>query len=229
MDFSSGASVSVLKNDTRFPASPDKTVVLDDTLEAFRDFDKYGARLKTYLTAPKTGDYTFWIRGDDITELWLSTSSDPEGLDLIAYTTRWTANFDTLATQKSAAIRLVAGESYYLEAYLMEVGGGDSIAVGWDCPECGISREVIPASFTRQKYAEYGATARMFPLFDDERVTYASATERCVAFGGHGQCDYSVIESPAHKAGFHWTNNTCETFVKVTSDETIPGWVALVH
>lgn len=168
MDYTNGVSVSVLKNDARFPLIPDKTVVLDNTLEAFRDGDRYGARIRTYLTAPKSGNYTFWIRGDDVTELWLSTSTDPEGLSLIAYANRWTANFDTVGTQKSDFIGLTAGESYYLEAYVMDVGGADSIAVGWDCPECGISREVIPASFTRQRDTGGGATATMFNIFDDE-------------------------------------------------------------
>ena len=184
--------------------------------------------MRTYITAPKSGNYTFWIRGDDITELWFRTSTDPEGLSLIAHAYRWTANFDTVASQKSELIALTAGESYYLEAYLMENRNGDGIAVGWDCPECGISREVIPASYTKQVDTS-GHEAQMFNVFDDERVNYFTASERCIAQGGHGQCDYGVIDSPSDKTGFHWTNNTCNTFIKVTSDKTTPGWIALVH
>ncbi len=224
----SDVEVSTLKNDPRFPDFPDKTVVLNDTLEAFEDGNNYGARMRTYISAPKSGSYRFWVRGDDISELWLSSSTGTEDLALIAYANRWTKNFDTRDSQESAFIELVEGESYYLEAYVMEASGSDGLAVGWDCPDCGISREVIPSRFTRQNIGGE-TTAQMFNVFDDERVTYATASERCVAQGGHGQCDYGTIESPYHKTGFHWTNNTCDTFIKVTSDEATPGWVSLVH
>ncbi len=230
MDYStSDVAVSTLKNDPRFPDFPDKTVVLNNTLEAFRDGDKYGARMRTFITAPTSGNYRFWVRGVDISELWLSPNNSTEDLALIAYADRWTVNFDTTDSQESAFIELVAGNSYYMEAYVMDVGHVDSLAVGWDCPDCGISREIVPASFTRQNHVGGEETAQMFTIFDDERVTYATASERCVAQGGYGQCDYGAIESPNHKTGFHWTNNTCDTFVKVTSDEATPGWVALVH
>jgi len=153
MDYSTSAvAVSTLRNDPRFPDSPDKKVVLDNTLEAFRDGDRYGARMRTYITAPKSGNYKFWVRGDDVTELWLSSDTSTEGLSLIAYNNRWTIYFDTLASQGSALIELVAGETYYMEAFVMDNGGGDGLAVGWECSDCGMSREVIPASFTRQSH-----------------------------------------------------------------------------
>ena len=37
--------------------------------------DNYGTRMRGYITAPVTGDYTFWIASDDNSELWLSTST----------------------------------------------------------------------------------------------------------------------------------------------------------
>ena len=226
-DYSASAMLTALKNDARYPNSPDKTVVLDNTLEGLRDGDWYGAKMSAYVTAPKSGLYRFWIRGDDYTELW--GGFDPQELTMIAHAYRWTANFDTFASQASAYIELVAGEPYYLEALVIEKNGGDGIAVGWECEACGISREVIPASQTRQTSVSDGVTAYTFNIYDDERVTYNTATERCLAHQGIGQCDYSVIDSPAHKTGYHWTNNTCGTFIKVSSDEMTPGWIALVH
>lgn len=152
--FPNGLAWSVFKDDPRFPNLPDKTVILEETLEAARgSWNKFGARMRTHVTAPKTGLYRFWIRGDDWTELWLSTSADPEGLNLIAHANRWTTSFDTVASQASDYIELVEGESYYLEAYLMNGGGADSIAVAWECDECGMSREIIPANHTRQAHS----------------------------------------------------------------------------
>jgi hypothetical protein len=226
-DYSALAMLTALKNDARYPTLPDKTVVLGNTLEGMRDGDWYGARMRTYVTAPKTGLYRLWIRGDDFTELW--GGSDPQELTMIAHAYRWTTSFDTVASQASAHIELVAGESYYLEAFVVEKSGGDGIAVAWECDECGISREVIPASHTRQTSIGDGVTARTFNVYDDERVTYTTATARCLSQGGNGQCDYSIIDASAHKTGYHWTNNTCNTFIKVSSDEMTPGWIALVH
>ena len=39
--------------------------------------DHYGTRMRGYITAPATGNYTFWIAGDDNSELWLSLNDNP--------------------------------------------------------------------------------------------------------------------------------------------------------
>ena len=38
--------------------------------------DNYGTRMRWYITAPATGNYTFWIAGDDNSELWLSLNDN---------------------------------------------------------------------------------------------------------------------------------------------------------
>ncbi len=50
------------------------------------------------------------------------------------------------AEQKSAAITLVAGQKYYIEALQKEEGGGDNLAVGWAKPGQATTApsEVIP-------------------------------------------------------------------------------------
>ena len=52
--------------------------------------DNYGTRIRGYIHAPATGDYTFWISGDDNCELWLSTTSDVSNKKLIARVPNWT-------------------------------------------------------------------------------------------------------------------------------------------
>ena len=39
--------------------------------------DNYGQRFWGWLKPPQTGDYTFWIAGDDAQQLWLSTDANP--------------------------------------------------------------------------------------------------------------------------------------------------------
>jgi hypothetical protein len=93
------------------------------------------------------GNYTFWIASDDAGELWLSTDIDPGHKTKIAYLTgsvnpyKWDKN----ASQKSAAIPLVAGRKYYIEALHKEGSGGDSIAVAWQGP--GIIRQPITGAY----------------------------------------------------------------------------------
>ncbi len=98
--------------------------------------NNYGQRIRGYVTAPASGNYTFWIAGDDVAELYLSTSEDPAKKRRIAYTHNWTGSRDwtKYSSQKSATISLKAGERYYIEALHIQGGGGDNLAVGWTLP-----------------------------------------------------------------------------------------------
>ncbi|KAL7542977.1 hypothetical protein ACHAXR_013016 [Thalassiosira sp. AJA248-18] len=239
LDYSSGTSVSALTNDARYPHSPSSSIVLNENLELPANYGgSYGARLKTYITPPTTGNYTFFVSGDDKGELWLSSSSDPGGVSRIAYFDAWTQtnDFDRWDSQKSDTISLVQGESYYLEAFLVEGGGSDSLSVAWESSDAGITQSIIPVNYTHLDLIP-GPIARMNNIYDDERVTFSTALARCEAHAaglGHDadMCDYSFIDdiaSPAHKAGYHWTNVPCQTKIKITADETLPGWISIVH
>lgn len=95
--------------------------------------DRYGVRLRGTVTAPVTGDYTFYTAGDDHTELWLSTDASRFNKRKIAWNLKHTASlaWTVYPTQRSRTVRLTAGQSYYLEALLHEIGGADHLAVGW--------------------------------------------------------------------------------------------------
>ena len=97
-----------------------------------------------------TGSYTFWIAGDDNSELWLSTNDNPVNKVNIASVPGWTdpRAWTTYPSQKSAARTLTAGTRYYVEALQKEIDGGDNLAVGWAKPGQATSTpsEVIPGS-----------------------------------------------------------------------------------
>ncbi len=105
--------------------------------------DNYLQRLSGYLVPPATGNYRFWIASDDDSRLLLSTGDDPAGIIQIASQSgyvepeTWTAH----SSQRSAFIRLVAGQRYYLEARHRDGIGGDHLAIAWEGP--GFSREII--------------------------------------------------------------------------------------
>ena len=112
--------------------------------------DNYGTRMRGYITAPVTGNYIFWIAGDNNSELWLSSDENPGNKANIAQVPEWTNSreWNKYSTQKSATRPLTQGQRYYVEALQKEGTGGDNLAVGWAKPGESISApsEVIPGS-----------------------------------------------------------------------------------
>lgn len=108
--------------------------------------DNYSRRLLAFLKPATTGDYTFWIAGDDDCRLYLSTDGYQSNKVQIAAVNGWTnfQSWDQTTPQKSAPISLVAGKVYWIEAQQQEGGGGDHVSVAWQGP--GISRVAIPST-----------------------------------------------------------------------------------
>ncbi|MEQ1752349.1 MAG: PA14 domain-containing protein, partial [Prosthecobacter sp.] len=108
--------------------------------------DNYSRRLTSFLKPQVTGDYTFWLAGDDDCRLYLSTDGYQTNKVQIAAVNGWTnyQSWDQNGSQKSATIPLVAGKVYWIEAQHQEGGGGDHVSVAWTGP--GISRVAIPAT-----------------------------------------------------------------------------------
>ncbi len=108
--------------------------------------DNYSRRLVAYLKPPTTGNYTFWIAGDDKFRLYLSTDGYEANKVLIGSGPAPVLfqNWDNSPQQKSASIALVAGQIYWIEVQQVESGGGDHVSVAWSGP--GISRVALPAS-----------------------------------------------------------------------------------
>lgn len=131
-----GNAVQDLYNDARFPAEPEvvagalafnsRTVYADDSHEA------YGAVIEGVYTAPESGDFDFFLRSDDGSELLISTDEKPENLGVVAFESGCCDAFkepgagdETTATP----IPLVQGKKYYIRAVYKEGGGGDYVQV----------------------------------------------------------------------------------------------------
>ncbi len=143
-----GTAVADLTGSADYPDNPTSTNLVTDYFEAPVDvLEDYGQRMHGYVVPPVTGNYTFWISSDDGSELWLSTDSSPANKRLIASVTGWTPSreWGWEANQQSAAIRLEAGQAYYVAALQKEGGGGDNLAVRWLRPD-GVDEGPIPAT-----------------------------------------------------------------------------------
>jgi len=133
-----GAAVQDLYNDARFPAEPEvvagalsfnsRTVYADDSHE------NYGGMIEGVYTAPESGDFDFFLRSDDGSELLISTDDKPENLGVVAFELGCCDGFkeptavDQTETTASP-ITLVKGKKYFIRAVYKEGGGGDYVQV----------------------------------------------------------------------------------------------------
>jgi fibro-slime domain-containing protein len=119
--------------------------------------DDYGIMWRGYVEPPVSGNYTFFVRADDESEFFLSTSEKPGNLSPspIAYNyasmsdTRWPS---ALWSPKGSEYKTVskprllkAGNKYYFEYYHSERGGNDFGQVGWSGPDW-LTEKPIPGS-----------------------------------------------------------------------------------
>lgn len=143
----SGTSISNLISNANYPNSPSGSGQLTSLEGPTNWDDNYGTRIRGYIHPTTSGSYTFWLAGDDATELYLSTDANPTNMSRIAYIDGWTNSreWTKYSTQQSSSINLMAGQKYYVEVIHKEGGGGDNLAVAWQGP--GISQQVISGSY----------------------------------------------------------------------------------
>lgn len=127
-----GTTISSLTSNSRFPNTPDQTLVRT-TFEGFVNAgDNYGIKMSGWIEAPVTGSYVFGLTSDDAGELRLSSNANPVNKQLILNNPTW-SSINTWA-QQSAPIPLEAGQYYYIEVLMKEGTGGEHVKVGWKRP-----------------------------------------------------------------------------------------------
>ena len=170
----SGANeVTALTGSADYPDHPSLVTDLE-TFEIPTNWDEsYGTRVHGLLVPQTSGNYQFWISGDNEVELWLSSDADPVNGSLIAYIHgTWSSplNFDQHSSQQSSLIYLQAGHPYYIMALHKEGDGGDHMAVAWQGPDSPI-REIIDDFWLRPP------AGNEWPRFDSEVASSLDAIE----------------------------------------------------
>lgn len=113
--------------------------------------DNYGAHVYGWVTPTETASYRFFLRSDDASELWISdnASPEPDHLTQIAFENGCCDPFKD-GDESSVAFDLTAGQSYYIEGFYKEGGGGDYLEVAWrkeGDPTLPADLKPIPAAF----------------------------------------------------------------------------------
>jgi hypothetical protein len=116
--------------------APTTTTILTSFVAPQNVADNYIQRIRGFLRPTVSGNYTFFLTGDDNSDLYLSTSVSPAAKTRIAFINGWTLNDELYKypSQKSTVVALVAGQTYYIEAAELEGGGGDNLAAYWVTP-----------------------------------------------------------------------------------------------
>jgi PA14 domain len=144
-----GTAVADLIGNPAYPNSPSTRAYTTLFEIPTNVADNYGTRVRGYVTPPTTGNYTFWISGNDNCDLWLSTDANPANTRRIAFVPVYTSprQWTKYPEQQSVVIALTGGQRYFIESRHKTAVGGDHLAVGWQGP--GITGEMerpIPAS-----------------------------------------------------------------------------------
>ena len=131
----SGTQVQDLLNHPSYPNSPSISTSLT-SFEYSNVGSNYGGKLSGFICAPLTGNYTFYIAGDDQAGLWLSTDETETNKRLIAYNINPVGfrAWNTVSTQKSIPVRLIKGAKYYVETLHKQSTGSNHLSVGWTLP-----------------------------------------------------------------------------------------------
>ena len=193
--------------------------------------DNYGQRIRGYICAPYTGNYTFWISSDDNSELWLSTNDLPANKVKIATVSGWTFPLEwaKYATQQSASIYLTAGQKYYIEALHKEGDQGDNLAVGWQLPNGTLERPI--AGLRLSTFTTPLNISITSPPNNSSFNTGSTITINASAAGGTGNIQKVEFFSGANKLGedlsppfsFIWNNvaaGSYTLFAKVTDSNS---------
>ena len=134
-----GATLADLTNAPAYPGQPTGAALVSGALEGPRDWgNEYGDRLRGYIHPPVTGNYDFWLAGNEAVQFRLSTNEAPlntQPLLTVGQATGYRGFDEYVATiQRSQPVALVAGRKYFFEVIRKESSGGDHVAVAWSIP-----------------------------------------------------------------------------------------------
>lgn len=126
-----GTTVRDFVHSTAFASVPDTRSWVGASTSGWGS--NYGGRLRGTVTPTESGDYHFYVAGDDASELWLSPNASRFDKRRVAWTSSKTnpLQFTASSSQKSGIISLDAGQPYFIEALVKNENNADHLAIGW--------------------------------------------------------------------------------------------------
>jgi hypothetical protein len=168
-----GVAVEDLENHSKFPNQPDFIGEVNQFEFRQDSPGDYGVRLMAFLSPPVTGNYTFYVAGDDHAAIWLSTDENPANKVQIAKEPIW-GSFRQYNGEASGGgrgsppanisvpVHLEGGDRYYIEAIVKQAGGGGYVSVAWQTPPDG-PQPNVPENGSAPIPADYVSALNLFP------------------------------------------------------------------
>ena len=136
-----GSNVRNVRQSLFFPRFPDNETFITDSFQFEDNKADFGLLISGFVRPATSGSYRFAIASDDSSELWFSSSEDPEEKRLIARvfseeSTGWTQKneLDKYPEQISKDLSLRGGNRYYIEVILKQGSGDGFVQVFWKTP-----------------------------------------------------------------------------------------------
>ncbi|MFC8733630.1 sugar-binding domain-containing protein [Luteimicrobium sp. NPDC057192] len=175
----------------------DPDVDVDDMIPTYKAIlgqpDEVGVRWSGFVTAPKTGDYTFSAIGDNGFRLWVGGNSSSD--ELIDF---WVNQWD-LEQTATRTVHLEAGQPVPFTFEQFQATGGANVHLRWASTDAGIAKEAVPASaFTLpEDFTPYAAAATIPAAGTSVDLTFPGAVTGAEGMAGHvrlavGDTDYPV-------------------------------------
>jgi hypothetical protein len=156
-----GDDVADLTGDATFPTKPTSEVEISSFSTTARG-DTYGSTVRAWLVAPVTGNYRFWISGDNSAELFLSPDGVPANMASICSLASRAKRYEwtKFGSQQSTGFSLTAGQVCYIEARHKEQFHEDHLSVAWEIKDPAdaivvVPRQVIPGRYLSPHFLNY--------------------------------------------------------------------------
>lgn len=201
----SGGSVDSFVKSERY------NIVVNNSREASGDLDfaiagtNYFRRYRTLVHPPYSGNWEFYIAGDDTATLLLSENASPFRKREIARVNVWTEahQWTKNASQRSARIPLSAGMPYFLEILHAQAGGDANVSVAW--------RQILP-NWCREAGAVASQSTTFNPAYSASKAIDGSIADGNFAHtnnlaGSWWQVDFGQVRTVgrvvvANRSGF---------------------------
>ncbi len=113
--------------------------------------DHFAARYSAWLTAPETGEYTFYLAADDSAELLLSTTEKDCDLKKLCEVPYYMPRHHFAPGRSSAKVKLEKGRKYALAVHFKDAVKDDHVALAWEGP--GIPKSIIDTAWLTPRMA----------------------------------------------------------------------------
>ncbi|MGJ8633254.1 MAG: discoidin domain-containing protein [Luteolibacter sp.] len=186
-----GTDLSSLTSSAAFTQAADSSEYISSALDFASEGNKYGQRVSGSIVPTHSGNWRFWISGDDSAELWLSDTWKASGKRRAAYLTSKVSQntYDTTPSQESALIPMQAGQPYYFEILHKEFKYADHLSLAWayDSPNWALA--TLGSTASQSSTASGGEASRAI-----DGNTNGSYSNGSVTFTGNAQNSWLQVD-----------------------------------